>query len=240
MRLVSSVPYFQAGNVTIYHGDCREVLALLPANAVDVIVTDPPYGVKWKSNHRNTSFGSIAGDEDQDVAASGLIASLRCLRPYRHVYAFGRLPWDGMAITSPVELVWDKGQPAGGNVALPWAPEHEYIQFGVYVPSKANRKDGYGRLSARLRQGSVLSVPRVNGVAVQRHPTEKPVLLLRYLIESSSLIGETVLDPFMGSGSTLEAALIEGRRSVGVEVDERYCELAARRLELLAAQGAVA
>jgi DNA modification methylase len=62
------------------------------------------------------------------------------------------------------------------------------------------------------------------------HPTEKPVMLLRQLIEASSLHGDVVLDPFLGSGSTVVAARTEGRRAVGIEIEERYCEIAAKRL----------
>jgi site-specific DNA-methyltransferase (adenine-specific) len=91
-------------------------------------------------------------------------------------------------------------------------------------------RDGRG-LAARLRQGSILSFQRPNSRAAKRHPTEKPVGLLRRLIESSSLIGETVFDPFLGSGSTLVAAIAEDRMGVGIEIDERYAETAAKRVD---------
>jgi site-specific DNA-methyltransferase (adenine-specific) len=117
-----------------------------------------------------------------------------------------------------------------GDLAIPWAGQHEYIQFAVYFPSTADRDNDRGRLTARLRQGTILRVTRLTGNAVTDHPTEKPVALLRQLIESSSCIGETVLDMFAGVGSTLVAARVEGRRAIGIELDERYCEIAARRL----------
>ena len=214
--------------MTIYHGDCREVLPLL--GPVDLVLTDPPYGVAYQSNYRLKQFLPIAGDADGNIARLGLTLSLKQLRSHRHVYAFGRMEWGELPITSPVELIWDKGNRSGGNVRLPWGMAHEYIQFGVYVPSKANRQRGHGRLAARLRRGSVLSVPRIDGLAVQRHPTEKPVLLMRMLMESSSIIGDMVLDPFMGSGSTLVAAALESRKAIGIEIEERYCEIAAKRM----------
>ncbi len=108
--------------------------------------------------------------------------------------------------------------------------EHEYIQFGVYIPSTWNRKDGRGNLAARLRKGSVLNIQRLNATAITNHPSEKPVRLLRELIESSSCIDEIILDPFMGVGSSLKAAEVEGRNAIGIEIDERYCEIAAKRL----------
>jgi site-specific DNA-methyltransferase (adenine-specific) len=116
-----------------------------------------------------------------------------------------------------------------GNLEQPWGPQHEMITFGTYQPSKGDRAFGKGRLAARVRKGSVIRVERMNSMAIN-HPTEKPVLLLRQLIESSSIIGDLVLDPFMGVGSTLVAARIEERKAIGIEVEERYCEIAANRL----------
>jgi site-specific DNA-methyltransferase (adenine-specific) len=81
-----------------------------------------------------------------------------------------------------------------------------------------------------VRKESVIRCQRPQGAATGRHPNEKPVRLLRELIESSSVMGETVLDPFAGSGSTGVAAALEGRRAVLIEIDERYCELAASRI----------
>lgn len=222
-------PYYDDGVVTIYHGDCREVLPEL-VKTVDLLLTDPPYGQNWQSSHRERPFDAIQGDDGSlDVAE---VISLACkrLRRHRHVYVFGRPNLSGTPLTEAVELIWDKEQVGLGDLTLPWGPSHEPITFATYEYSAANRARGGGRLAARLRRGSVLRVPRPNAVAVQRHPTEKPVYLLRQLIESSSLIGETVLDPFIGVGSTAVAARLEGRRCIGIEIDERYCEIAAKRL----------
>lgn len=234
--------YFERDGVAIYHGDCRELLALLPRDSVDVIVTDPPYGIEYRSARRTDGISSpIAGDADLAIAREGLAAALRLLRRHRHVYAFAspaeRAIFEGLPIGGAAELVWNKGQMNAGDLALPWGNQHELIMFGVYAPSPANRKRGDGRLAARLRQGSVITEPRVNAGATGAHPTEKPVRLLRRLIESSSLLGEAVLDPFAGSGSTLVAALNEGRSAIGIEIEERYCEVAAERLRLAATGG---
>ncbi len=82
-----------------------------------------------------------------------------------------------------------------------------------------------------MRRGTVLRSLRPHSRLVNRHPTEKPVDILRELIESSSRIGELVLDPFAGVGSTLVASWLESRRAIGIEIEERYCEIAAKRLE---------
>lgn len=213
-------PYYQDESTCIILGDCRDVLPTL--GPVDLLLTDPPYGVGYQSGHRRVSFDRIQGDESQEVALLGIEASLKCLRDCRHLYVFGPFDLAHLPITSPVELIWDKEIITVGDLALPFGVSHEYIQFAVHVKSKANRATGRGRLSARLRKGSVLRHPRLNSRGVSRHPTEKPVPLLRELIESSSLFGETVLDPFMGIGSTLVAAALEGRKSIGVEIEEKY------------------
>lgn len=228
-------PYFQSDHATLYVGDCRDVCAELPRRSVDLLVTDPPYGVRWQSGRRGEKFDPIAGDDGTlDVPEVLGEIVIRTLRPHRHVYVFGYPP-DALAgpckLGGTSELIWNKAQIGPGALDAPWGPSWERITFGVYTPSAANRKAGGGRLSARLRAESVLTFPRPNSRGVNKHPTEKPVPLMRTLVESSSLVGEVVLDPFAGSGSTLVAAVLAGRRAVGVELDERYAETAAKRLE---------
>jgi site-specific DNA-methyltransferase (adenine-specific) len=135
-----------------------------------------------------------------------------------------------LTLGATTDLVWDKGEGTGmGDLSLPWRASHERLTFGVWNPYPS--KKGCGAATARLRRGSVLRVNSTNaGQGAKRHPTEKPVMLLRQLIEASSLFDETVLDPFMGAGSTLEAAKAEGRKAIGIEVEERYCEVAANRM----------
>lgn len=216
-------PYYEHAGITIYHGDCREVLPQVPV--CDLLLSDPPYGV----NYVNERFGAIANDESTDVALAGIALALRQMRVGRHVYLFGRYDLSGLHLTESAELIWDKaimGQ--GGHGA--WAPQHEYIQFATYRPSAANRRER-GKGIARMRRGTVLRYQRPHSTGVDRHPTEKPVPLLRELIECSSKFSESVRDPFMGSGSTLVAAQLEGRRAIGIELEERYCEIAAKRLQ---------
>jgi hypothetical protein len=222
-------PYYDDGTCTIYHGDCREVLTTV--EPADLLLTDPPYGVDWKSG--KGQHDKIIGDDGSLVLESWLDLALRKIRRGRHVYIFGlnsgAVP-ASMPLCGMTELIWDKGVIGMGDLAAPWGPAHESILFGVQEVSKSNRAKGYGVGAARLRKGSVLRIQRGQSGQTKRHPTEKPVDLLRVLIESSSTFGETVLDPFMGSGSSLVAAAAEGRKAVGIEIDERYCEVAALRL----------
>lgn len=224
-------PYYEGHGATLYLGDCLEVLDGLERDSVDLIVTDPPYGVSWQSGRRHIAFSLIRGDESVDVGLAGIAAAVRLLRPRRHVYAFGKWNIGRLPLGGVCDLVWDKAIIGPGNLAIPWGPSHEPIMFGVHTPSAANRSAGDGNAAARLRRGSVLSYARRNSRAVRSHPTEKPVDLLRELIESSSRVGELVLDPFVGIGSTCVAAAVEGRGSIGIEIEERYLEVAAKRLE---------
>jgi DNA modification methylase len=224
-------PYYRDDAVTLYHGDCQEVLPTLARGSVDLLLTDPPYGIGYTGGR--SQHGPIAGDDGSLDVAAALRLALRALRLNRHFYVFGPLDIAPLTTGTTVGLIWDRCKHGSGDLAIPWGVAHEPVLFGVWTPYPSQR--GGGAVAARLRRGSVLRCPTVNnGRGALLHPTEKPIPLLRDLIEASSLIGETVLDPFAGAGSTLLAARMEGRRAVGVEVEEKYCEVIATRL----AQGA--
>lgn len=232
---MSIEPYYSDDTVTLYHGDCRDVLPGLPRESVDLIVTDPPYGKNWQSGFRKTRLAPIEGDDGTLDVEACITTALRVLRNQRHLYVFG--PADLTlcpTINASVPIIWNKTMLGTGDLSLPWGAAHEPITFGVHVTRPAARARGTGRLAARLRKGSVITVPRANaGQLEDRHDpqqTPKPVLLLRQLIESSSCWGETVLDPFAGYGPTLTAARLEGRKAIGIEKDEATAEKAAKRL----------
>jgi site-specific DNA-methyltransferase (adenine-specific) len=226
----------QSDRATVIWGDCTDptIIGQVP-NGYGLLCTDPPYGVNWDSGwHRKTPFGQLVGDDGTVDWPAVLGQWARRLANGRHVYVFG---YAAEVLTEPLqfgptaELIWDKGNRGLGNLALPWGPQHETIIFGV---SNANPAHGGkvrgGALSARLRHGSVLRVPRKNATAVNRHPTEKPIALMAQLVESSTVRGDLVVDPCAGSGSTGVAAVLEGRRCFLVEYERRYAELAAERV----------
>lgn len=224
---------YESGVVTVIHGDARDVMPTLGRESVDCIVTDPPYGEAWRSNTRAERFDAIAGDATEEEATDLLAAvtpeMVRVLRRTRHIYTFGLgLTHDLLPEKAQSQLVWDKERIGSGDLSKAWGPSHEPIYFHARASDRANAKTA-GGLTARLRRGSVLRVPRLNAKQVYRHPTEKPVELLRQLVESSTTMGEWVLDPFAGSGSTGVAAVLEGRRALLVEVDQGYAEVAAER-----------
>lgn len=200
-------PYYEHGGITLYHGDCCE---LIPALAFDVVVTDPLYGIAYVSRNRKENWGSIVGDDN--MSARDNMLALIGTKP---AAVFGTWKRSRPANTRIV-LIWSKGACSGvGDTSLPWRPSFEE----VYVLGVGWRGQ---------RGEAVLSVPAVHYSAM-RHPTEKPVGILRELVGKAP--PGVVLDPFCGSGTTLVAARDLGRRAVGIEIEERYCEAAARRLE---------
>jgi DNA modification methylase len=225
-------PYFESDGIVIYHGDSLALLPRLPASSADLLVADPPYGIRWRATSmRKHALPTtrIHGDDGSVDVPAVLRASLRVLRGHAHLYVFGPFDLEKIGARSPVTLIWCKGKSLPvGNLEIVWGRNYEPVQFALHA---SGGQRGAASLSARKRRGAVLTVPRLVGAAIRHHLTPKPVPLLRQLIESSSLVDEVVLDPFMGSGSTLVAAVIEGRRAIGVEIEERYCEIAARRVE---------
>jgi site-specific DNA-methyltransferase (adenine-specific) len=226
---------------TIIWGDSRDpqVIAQAP-DWYGLLCTDPPYGIRYNSGRSNT-FTEIAGD-DGSIDWPAILGQwagpegtyTRGLQSKRHVYVFG---YSAEQLAGPLrlggstELIWDKLMCGMGNLERPWGPGHERITFGVHIKQKSQReKDGGGRLSARLRKGSVLRYARPNGDAVTRHSNEKPWPLLAELIESSTVRGDLVVDPCAGSGSTGVAAVLEGRRCFLVEVDRANAELCVERV----------
>jgi site-specific DNA-methyltransferase (adenine-specific) len=232
---------YQTERVTLHAGDALDVLPTIPTEAVDLVVTDPPYGAEWRSDRRRDLFDHITNDRPADRAgiAEALEHCVRVVGQHRHLYIFGPTDvLDGLKVAEPVQLIWSKDRNGMGDLSAPWAPAHEPITFAVSKHRHAG-ETGRPNLAARLRKGSVLTVPAPTGRNV-RHPSEKPTRLLAELIESSSRVGEMVLDPFAGVGSTLVAAVLLGRRAIGIELDPRYAEVAIDRLRRAEATRATA
>ena len=222
-------PYYERNGITIYHGDCREILPGLSAN-VDIVVTDPPYGIAYSTGRRQRDTRSstrLVNDllvalapllNDTAAALAPLLNDTAALywfiAPARLDVALPILRrWD-----IPNVLVWDKGNCTAGDLQTTYGQQWEAV---IYA------RKGRGPLIGG-RDRDILRFSRGN-TAEYLHPTQKPIALLAYLIGRHK--GETILDPFMGSGTTLAAAKSLGRNAIGIEIDERYCEVAAKRLE---------
>lgn len=204
-------PYYEDDQVTLYHGDCREVTAWLDA---DVLVTDPPYGIAYQSgSRREVLAASIANDED--TTHRDAILEDWGERPAL-VFGTWRIPRPHLTHT---RLIWDtKGALGMGNLSVPWKPSDQE----VYVL-------GYGFEGRRDTNVLTHAPVQSTGKGGRVHPHEKPIGLLQALMAKCPAAW-TVADPFAGSGSTLVAAKQLGRRAIGVELEERYCEIAAKRL----------
>jgi site-specific DNA-methyltransferase (adenine-specific) len=214
-------PYYAHGGITIYHGDCREVLPAL--TAPDVILTDPPYGIRYRSNHNSSRRGKwarwvryenlpgIVGDDAPLDPAPLLSLGARAVVIFGGNYCADRLP------PSRCWLVWDKRDGIGPNNQA----DCEMAWTNLDKPARIFRHLWSGLL--RAGEENVAKAEKL-------HPHQKPVDLLRWALLYAETAG-VVLDPFMGSGSTLRAAKDLGLQAVGVEIEERYCEIAAKRLE---------
>lgn len=204
-------PYYDDGNgIVIYHGDCREILPQLP-NA-DLVLTDPPYGVHVEVNRR----GFMAYRQGQDAAKwdvrpDDTTIKLTLERGIQSiVWGFGYFANVLGPCCAP--LVWDKQ--TGDN----------YFADGELAWTSF--KTGTLRIFRHQWCGCFKDSERTERA---QHPTQKPVALFTWCIALSNE-PNTILDPFMGSGTTLRAAKDLGRKAVGIEIEERYCEIAAKRL----------
>lgn len=220
-------PYYEHAGVTIYHGDCREILPTLEHASVQAVVTDPPFfmpAVHYQSRVKHQRAWS-----DTSILSAfwrGVVADvLPLMKPTGHFLAFCN--GDSFAVFYPemyrafdflASLVWDKGHVGLGRV---WRHQHELIIAARW--SESTFVDD-GKLRSDILRATATPP------ADREHPVEKPGPLLGQLIAPTTATGDLVLDPFMGSGTTLEAARNLGRRAIGIEGEERYCEMAARRL----------
>ena len=202
-------PYYDDGNgIVIYHGDCREILPHL--EPVDLVLTDPPYGMNFVSNHRAVKHAAIANDDALPIDLIWLAMS----KAKNAAYFFCR--WDNISqMPKPKSvLAWVKNNWSMGDL------EHEHgrqWEACCFYP-----KSGHAFIK---RIPDVIMADRTgNGL----HPTEKPQELLEHIILAN--VCDTILDPFMGSGTTLRAAKDLGRKAIGIEIEEKYCEIAVKRL----------
>jgi DNA modification methylase len=212
-------PYYDDGTCVIYHGDCREIDAWDIAGGV--MVTDPPYGMAftagaycdegtgWTSRWTGVAIAGDGGTEGRDE-----VLEVWSPRPAL-VFATWKRPLP--AGTREV-LVWDKVVSTGmGDLSIPWRPSWEAVCV-----------IGTGFVGDRSHGVLRYSLPTLDP-ARKLHPTPKPLDLMRHLVSKCPPLA-VVVDPFMGSGTTLRAAKDLGRRAIGIELEERYCEIAAKRL----------
>lgn len=235
-------PYYDQDGFTIYHGEALSVLRDLPNTSVDLVLTDPPYSsgglmrgdrmakVSDKS-HQSNDYIEFTGDNRDQHAYQYWLALWvnECRRLARASEVVGIFTdWrqlvatiDGIQAGGLIYrgiVVWDKTDRVRGYPGR-FAPQSEFVVWGTNGPRDA-------QFDYALNGVFRVPVP-VNDNRF--HPTQKPIELLRDLVQIAPS-GGVVLDPFMGSGTTLRAAKDLGRRAIGIEQEEHYCEMAARRL----------
>lgn len=211
-------PYYEADGIVIYHGDCRDVLPLVCA---DVVVTDPPYGLGELTGTvamgRAKNVYRSAFDDSEEYVASVVIPAL--------TVALWRCGGRG-AVTPGVRCVsfYPRARDVGGffqpaAVGMgPWG-------FASYNPVLFYGKDPH---AGKHVTGTMVTL--TEGPSDNRHPCAKPLSACRWMIGKASEVGETILDPFAGVGSFMVAAKHMERKAIGIEIEERYCEVAATRL----------
>lgn len=225
----------------IYQFDCIEAMRLLPSESIDLVVTDPPYGIKYYSNRSKdkeyrdkvSTVNGILNDENNgdflEIVAKELF---RLLKKNTHLYWFTR--WDKVEEQKPMlerigfkvknNLIWMKNNWSMGDLKGAYAGQYECILFCQKGRRELNEVDG------KKRHSDILQFDRIPPNKLI-HSHQKPVELLELLIKKSSNENEIVIDPFMGSGSTAVAAIISNRKWIGFEMEPKYIELANIRLD---------
>lgn len=210
-------PYYDQDGITIYHGDCREILPEI--GPVDLVLTDPPYGISLDTANRSRKRGALATANDYEpVFMDNEPYDPTPLLRFPRLVLFGANHYASRLPESASWLVWDKVADLQSNRAIGFNDnaDAELIWTNLGGPVRVLKHRWIGMMKA-TEQGEA-----------RLHPTQKPVALIRHLVELFA--HGTVLDPYMGSGTTLRAAKDAGRRSIGIEINEAYCAIAARRL----------
>lgn len=233
--------YYRDSYCTLWLGDCRAVLPTL--GPADLVLTDPPYVVKGKVELRSCGVAprkqqsTTIGDQGWTYSKEWLTSAARVCQ--KHIVAFG-----GYLDLAELLQDWGQGDLRGvftwrkPNAPLPaWNVPRYDTEFAVWF-GRGNNPKGMQAIRSMVfdlpfpNAGCVSNGERLcDSTGKALHPAQKPIQLMLKLVKVFSEEGETILDPFAGSGTTLRAAKDAGRKSIGVEVEEAYCELIARRLD---------
>jgi site-specific DNA-methyltransferase (adenine-specific) len=237
---LSMMPYYTRNGITIYHGDCRHALRWLIDSGVtvDLIASDVAYRcIGGGSGSDNGPVGVLAKNDGKIFTHNNIKTAdyaglfFDILRDPAHCYVFINVLNLHAALTDFLRIDDKRGFQL--HNLLGW-------KKNTVTPNQWYMKDMEPILFFRKGAAFPINNPSAkttlsypNPPAPKRHETEKPYLLMQELVTNSSQPGELVCDPFMGSGSTLEACWRTRRRCIGIDIDERYCEIAARRVDAL-------
>ncbi len=210
----------------IIQGDCLEVMKTFADKSFDLVLTDPPYGMDYQSSRRTDKYEKIAGDVSLEWLTPFLKEAYRVMKDNSHIYLFCndfaisdfRKELGGVGFTPKRALVWVKNNHTSGDLEGDYGNKTEFVVWGHKGRRVLNGK----------RDTNVIHEKRQD---TDYHPTQKPVDLMYYFLMKSTNEGDSVLDPFMGSGTTLVAAKHLKRNCTGIEISEKYCKIAQERLD---------
>lgn len=218
--------YYQDDLVTLHYGDCREVIADMADQSVAAVITDPPYTERTHKKARTPERDGVEAFAPIDdgaltaiLAECGRVSSgwVVATLDYRHAVGFDLAPPPGLKVQRLG--VWVKTNPtpqlSGDRPAQGWE--------SIAYMHRSDRRSAWSGGGAHGNHVSPIPPP-------EGHPTAKPLPLVAKWVRWFTNPGEIIFDPFAGSGTTLRAAVNEGRRAIGVELEERYCEVIAKRL----------
>jgi len=207
---------------TIVQGDCLEVMKEIPDKSIDLVLTDPPYGI---------NKGKIAGDEDLNVWIASIEESYRVLKDdafYLSFVGISNIPTILNELTKKFSLKWmDILYVNNGMV-------RSKVGFSCYIPLLILEK-GKGKQSSQVRDVIECSTS-INEMNARKHPYQKDLDFVSYHIEHFSRPDGIVFDPFLGSGTTAVAAKRTGRHFIGIELSPEYCEIARKRVAAVPAR----
>lgn len=216
--------------IYLMQGDCLELMKEIPDGSVDLVLTDPPYGMAFQSNYRKEKYNEIQNDKSLEWLERYISECYRVLKNNSAIYCF--CSWHNVDVFKrSIEkkfkikniLIWEKNNTSMGDLKGSYAPKYEMIIF-----AHKGRK-----LLNGFRYADIIKANRTGN---KNHPTEKPVDLLETFIKNSSDENAVVFDGFMGSGSTGVACVNTNRNFIGMELDQQYFEIAKKRIEEAQAQ----
>jgi site-specific DNA-methyltransferase (adenine-specific) len=206
-------------------GDCLELMKDIPDKSIDLVVTDPPYGMDFQSHRRKEIYAKIKNDTNLDWLNCYFKECSRILKDNTAIYCF--CSWHNIDIFKQEfqkyfklknVIVWVKNNHGSGDLKASYAPKHEFVLYG-----NKGRRTFYEKRSE--------DVIYANKTKNKYHPTEKPVDLLERFIKNSTEKTAVVFDGFMGSGSTGVACVNTNRNFIGIELEPQYFEIAEKRIK---------
>ena len=217
--------------IKLINGDCFKLNNKIENESIDLIVTDPPYGMGFQSGHRKIKHKEIANDKNLHWLQDWFHSQFRILKNNSHAYVFCsyhhidkfKICSENSGFSLKNILIWHKNNTGMGDLIGDYAPQYEFI---LYL--NKGRRELNGR-----RDSNIIKCARTKNY---NHPTEKPVNLIQFLIEKSSNKGDLVLDNFFGSGSCAIACHNLGRNFIGHEIDKGRFESAQKRVSMLLTQ----